>query len=916
MSRVQRVIVAFLFVFMVQCVGASHNFDYTVSSRSGDLDETIPWCVEMGITSTALKTLQIPAMEKLDNYIEIYQKYFHPNEIVPHQKLVVNIGGNGDSHYTMDEVELFFNNADNVAAVVAWLQELTFQLNALHPDNGRAHYRFRFFNEVNAFNTFSSETLYYALSRFYPLFKEYGPQNSSLVLSLAAGESDKGEFDIDANNYQRYIERFLIAHNASGSDTLPVDGMDLHGGSTYNYWSSAYRKTQRLFVELLPNGEDVFNEMVFWSLETCRTTRGMTSYIWANKINEYHSDWDAVRIIIKTMAHVLNIPQMEFTALEPERPEWELRYGNDLFASMGLFDHGCLVFDKGTKTPIYGSEGLKKFTNYINGYYPDTPHSDIFNTSNVRRYQFKTPDEDDKYRLVVWRDHGNSDLENQVVQVPFTRYSYIYELDLITGNTRILPVWSGKTGNWVSMTLNDNPKLLTPSLENGQLVNRYYAIAHSDVTDIQNFSDGQWTSDLHLCNPTGEILSIEVVAYSENGQTMGIPYETSIPANGMSTLSFADIFPAFNGFVTIDSSNRLLGQIEHRLCHGNLNHGVMTHVSQIGNLEDDFLAETKYMSIDWEVDESTLNTLTLTNLSEDTAVINVITFDETGAQEDALSLSLGDKNQITIPINKNATMYRYGQLLIESPPGIFGKLTRSNSNALWDDVLFDDSHLMTEIELKNAFIPETQSYARIIVSNPWSDSVSGDVIATAKSGEVISTTPVTIAGGETFELSTTDSSVDSICLKLSNQVKVFGRKEEVQASAGATLKLSSENAGSTRSQTGKFLLPYLIHDKTSTNHLTTTLVLENNTKLDVKAHIKIFNHLGDIIESFEQTLPASDVSEISLSDKIPTSVLILEGSVEVNLPDMSGIKIRAVYASFNSTGGSELSMSSSLCEYK
>jgi hypothetical protein len=354
---------------------ATPNWDFLLSiCPEPDFEEHFNWCLDYKITTEAIFNLTIPGNENnehLERYGDLLESYFEPNDRVPHQRLNLGIKsthGQGDATFNWSDIEDYMSDEDNV---IAWLQELSQEVMLIYGGGPMGLYplRFRFFNEVNTFNYFTPEDCYKVLRWFYPLFKEHGPRRATLVISLAGAE-DEGS----SRDYRNYLRRMLAKHLEIydpylPDDNLPFDGIDVHAGTTqYNAWSGVYQNLRSVFQEVLGTnyGNQEFDRMLFWALETTRFPRGLCETVWTRDIFEYGTDWDAARYAIKTITHTLNIPNVEFITLpNRKRPEWNKRYPDGLFQMTGLYDHGCHIFDRGTRTPSYALEPLRWFTNYL-----------------------------------------------------------------------------------------------------------------------------------------------------------------------------------------------------------------------------------------------------------------------------------------------------------------------------------------------------------------------------------------------------------------------------------------------------------------------------------------------------------------------------------------------------------------------
>jgi len=889
---------------------------YTISSAYNDpLSEHIPWCLEHKITTECVRFfITIPVDAHRKKYSERLQLYFQPNDIVPQQRLTLDIeqdGNNEPVEYNRSEIAAFM---EREAEVRAWLDRLRNDIDTIYGSPPNQQFRFRLYNEVNTFKEFYPEDYYFLLDWFYPIFKTHAPEGSELVISLAGAENANSLSD-----YRLYLRRLLYSFYDYESSELPFDGIDVHGGATYDYWSEIYRNMRSIFCEVLPEGEAYFNSMKFWSLETSRAHHGVSSIVWSARIFEYNSDWDECRQLIKTISHVLNIPNMEFTALYRQRPEWFTRYGDGLFGMTGLEDHGCHTFDKGTGTPIYGSDLLRQFTNYLSGYYPDTDVDHVFSTSNVRRYQFQT--QTANYRLVVWRDYGNQDLIDQIIYVPFRPQTDVKLLDLITGVIETRTVHDGLFGAHIQdVTLNDNPMLITPTLNTEDYAGINVATdIRSGVTDVTGFDSGTWSSILHLSNPMGDSQFVEINALQSDGVIAGPPYETEIPSFGSLHIDLSTLFDPFEGYLVVHSSDRMIGRIEHRLETASDTRGLIRPTECLYNMEEPSGA-VKYLTSDWEVSPELNNYLTLVNLNGETASVSINRYDETGTLVNHEDQILNAGSRIMQPVAPGVSQYRYGMLAVDTVPGVTGSLTRyagGSGETFWQaSPLQDDSRMVSEIEMRACTIDDAQAYTRIIVINPWPDPVTGMITEKDRDGGIVSEYPVTLSGAETFELNLSSNDVKTVVFKMDNNVRVLGRREDVITDAGGSTVTasSSKTVASDRETAGRLVLPWFTYEGTDTEQSTTNIRINNENESSLKFTVVLLDSAGGIITEHAGTLEARSIHALDIADIVPETIDQATGSLEIRVSRIGGISAEADYIIDSSGQNSPITMTGSFEE--
>lgn len=895
---------------------ASPDYNFTISSGYNDpLAEHIQWCLDHRTTSECTRfTVSIPIEAQRKKYIGNLQTYFEPYELVPHQQLVLAIEDDGVAEtvtFNRNEINKFILRQDDV---IAWLDELRDDVDSIYPTTIDRQLRFRLFNEVNTFELFYPEDYYYLLNWFYPIFKDHAPEGSQLVISLSGAE-----FAGTSKDYRLYLRRLLAEFENYESDTLPFDGIDVHGGASYDYWSKIYSNMRTIFIEELPDGETHFNTMTFWSLETSQAHHGISSIILNDVIYEYNSDWDACRDVIKTVSHVLNIPNMQFTTLYRGRGEWFHRLGDGIFDMMGFEDHGCHPFDKGTGTPIYGSEMFRQFTFYLSGYYPDTDPDHVFSTSNVRRYQFQT--QTGKYRLVVWRDHGNVDLINQTIHVPFRANTEVQVLDLITGIVEAHTVYDGVFGTTIqNVTLNDNPKLITPTLNAEEFTGRNIAEdIRSNVTDVSGFESGTWTSILHVFNPTGDEQFVEINAFQSDGTSAGPPYEAAIPSFGSLHLDVITLFDSFEGYVTVDSSDRLIGRVEHRLETVAGIRALMSSM-EFARAAEEAPGTVKHLTSDWEVSPELNNYLTLVNLNDETASVSINRYDEAGNLENHSNEMLNAGSRIIVPIAPGVSQYRYGMLAVDTIPGVTGSLTRyagGSGETLWQvNPLQDDSRMVSEIEMRACTIDDAQAYTRIIVINPWPDPVTGMITEKDGNGAVVSDYPVTLAGAETFELNLSSIDVTTVVFKMDNNVRVLGRCEDVITDAGGSTVTasSSKTVASDRVAAGRLVLPWFTYENTDTEQSTTKIRIKNENESSLKFTAVLLDTSGGTITEYNGTIEARSIQALDIANVMPETIDQATGSLEIRVSRIGGISAEADYIIDSSGQNSPITMTGSFEE--
>ncbi|MCD4653710.1 hypothetical protein K8T06_07210, partial [bacterium] len=520
------------------------------------------------------------------------------------------------------------------------------------------------------------------------------------------------------------------------------------------------------------------------------------------------------------MTHVLNIPNMVFTSIYKERPEWNKRYPDGIFQLEGLFDHGCHIFDKGTKTPTYAVEPIKRFTQYMSGYFPDTPYNKVFSIRNVRSYRFRTPDS--KYRMIVWRDFGRESIEDYTLFVPFTTKKIIHILDLISNIDTPVEIQTSQMGNFITIPrLNTNPLLITPSLNTAELPNLTIApYIRSDVESIDYFTQGRWSSTIHIANPRIGENHVEIIPYNDDGSLSGTPFEHTLSPKGSLHLDLASVYEPFMGYVKITTSEQLPGMIEHHLQTDTDIRGCISSLITLP-ADDSELVSSRFLSTDWEVSDKLLNLITLVNSNDSEATASITVFDETGSELDSNSQVLAPNGQCVIPIENNSQDYRYGVVDINTEIGVLGQITRFSSGFdtdIWQETpLNDDSKMVTELTLKSSTISDADLYSRIVISNPWSEEITGIVTERDADKKIIAEISLSIPGHETHEIVLDSTDVSTIEFKIDNDVRVFGRKEDtlISTNGGSEASSSTGSVKTDMNLSGTMFLPYFDFDNLS-----------------------------------------------------------------------------------------------------
>lgn len=881
---------------------AAPDCDFTISTDYEEpFDEHFAWCIDHHITSEAVPYgFSVPNDKHRKKLIERLQVYFAPNDLVPQQLLELAIK---DHHGTVinerDDIAKFI--ANDGPAVIDWFHTFVAELTQVyHLQINLPKFRCRLYNEVNTFELFEPEDYYYLLTWFYPLFKEHMPPGSTLVISLSGAEGEGSPVD-----YRNYLRRILLEHCRVGApnNPLPFDGIDIHGYNTsYQYWSHHYCQLRSVFAGVFPPSlkEIHFNKLGFWALETARAHHGLSQVAWSSCIFEYNDDWDVSRHGIKAITHVLNIPNMMFTAVQPKkRGEWKIRYQDGVFEMMGLKDHGCHIFDKGTRTPIYGVDSIRTFTRHLSQFYPDTSPTHVFSVDNIRRYQFRS--RDNKYRLIVWRDFGNEDLESQRISVPFGQYDSVNVLDLITGRCEHVPVQTDMTGAYIFTDLNANPRLITPTLNTDETTFRIVSpFVRSGVSDVAMFENGTWNSILHLDNPNSGEEFVEIHAWLANGTQVGSPYEVAIPAMGSLHLDLGSVFDPFDGFIIVSSTGMIVGQVEHHLASTGGYQGVMSRLIPIPEAEADPVAG-RYLTTDWEIDSGLSNLITLINTNDADTGASITVFDETGDQMDTLSRIMSAKSQLTEPVAMDTLGYRYGIVEVETEPGVAGTITRYSSGwpvPVWqEEPLQDDGKMVSELELKASTIADAQAYSRIIISNPWMEDVTGVIQERDAAGVLISETPVTLSGYETTELTLASEAVSSVVFKLDNDIRVFGRREDVivDTNSQTVTAVSSKSSTPDLALAGALVLPYFVYEDVPESQKETVFRIQNDNEFPVTVTISLFDNEGGLLTEQNLNLSARSTDRQSAAGLFPEGTDQASGSVEIRISQIGGITAQADY---------------------
>lgn len=884
-----------LFSMWIGFTNAAHDKFTLSSDYDKPLDEHIDWCMDYKVTTEAVaKELTIP--NNLDKYLNRMTTYFIPNGIVPQQQLGLSIEDlNHNSNFERNEIDAFINNIENVKAVEAWLTGLREGLEAAYAPDPIPRLRFRFYNEINTFETFTPVDYFYILKWFKAKFDQYGPRDATLVISLAGAENSGGRLD-----YLRFLKTFLEQCPTSGE--LPFDGMDLHGyNMSYQYWSEMYQQVRTTFVEVFgpTQGMTYFNRMQFWALETTGIHRGACSTAWSSCIFEYNSDWDAARHVIKTVSHALNIPNMQFITIFKNRGEWNKRRVDGLFNMGGLYDHGCAIFDTGRGTKTYAADPVHRFTNFMWLYYPDTPSNHVFSTANLRNYRFRT--DDGKYRVVVWRDHGNEPMEDATVYVPFGQYNFVLAVDLITNRVSMKTVHQNLTGPYITLDVDSNPILITPNLSIEELPHDETGVLiRSAVSDVTGFTPGNWQSLIHLVNPDSTSCFVEITPFLNDGTIHGTPYEFTLPSRGSIHLDFADIYDPFEGYVTISSSIKLNGFIEHRLRSASEIQGCFSPIIATRS-DDPALAPTRFLTADWEVSDAMMNVVTLLNSGSDPVTASYTVYDESGAYMDFLTETLSPGSQFSTTIIEDPQTYRYGMVEIDTGNSTLGQITRFSDAPecrVWTETpLHESSEMITEIELKASTIPDADLYSRVIVTNPWPDTVTGTVFERDETGTIINQYPVSLGPHETLELVLSSSSVDSLAFKMDNDIRVFGRREdEISHGEG-----ESEIAGLTKSvkeslvMPGSLIIPYFTYVSSTEDPQFTMLRFHNENTTASKITVSIYDTSGNCVSQTPVDINPESILKIHISELLPPDILNLQGSVILDIPQIGGISAFADY---------------------
>jgi hypothetical protein len=903
-------IVTVLIILSCSLPITAYDFNFLISSDYDDpLDEHIQWCLDFKSTTEArAKIMAIPVLTHLtgdgNGYLDRLADYFEPNDLVPHQRLQLNITAqeneDKDTAFTWNDIYNFIET--NEEPVKSWLNDLTFGVSSIYGPSYEHPLRFRLYNEVNTFNTFTPRDYYRLLDWFYPIFKAHAPRSAILVISLSGSEAEGTDVD-----YRTFLRHMISTHLEyySPDDPLPFDGMDLHGYHTsYQYWSGMYQNVNAVFQEMLgvQNGSLEFSRMKFWALETTGFPRGICETVWSQCIFEYNSDWDAARHWIRTITHVLNLPNMQFITLPSKiRPEWNKRYPDGMFQMAGMYDHGCHIFDKGTHTPSYAVEPLRKFSNYLWKYNPDTSLNHVLSTSNVRRYQFKTPN--NKYRLIVWRDHGNRPLEMTVIPVPFEGLDFVWLMDFVSGNETVIPVGVSQLGRYVEITLTENPLMITPTKNFGELLNRI-ACPHirSGVTDAIFFDEGNWQSTLYLFNPEYADQFIEVQACDKDGTQVGSPYENMIPAHGALHLNLESVFDPFEGFITVLSSGHVIGQVEHQLHSQNTSRGVVSAMASLPLPDPDMQEDTtKYLLSDWETSSTLMNLITLANLNDTESSASVTVFDETGLLIEESTQILAPNSHVAIQIAGNETDYRFGIVDIDTVPGIIGQITRystASDNSFWyESALLDDNQLITELELKDNVINDALAYSRVVVVNPWSVPVSGIIREFNSENQLLAESPVSMNAYDTLELVLNAPVISVIHFKLDNEVRVFARREDIitDSDCETVTSVSSRSVKPDYEQAGTLILPYFIHDTTPGNYRRTVTRIRNDNAFGTIATVTLYDTMGGFINC--QTIAAApeSITTVQISDLIPEDMPMADGGITIAISQVGGVSAEADY---------------------
>jgi hypothetical protein len=193
-------------------------------------------------------------------------------------------------------------------------------------------------------------------------------------------------------------------------------------------------------------------------------------------------------------------------------------------------------------------------------------------------------------------------------------------------------VFSSLFGKYITISLDENPVIITPTKNLWPLFNRIVSPhIRSDVTNTAFPDDGIWQSTVHLFNPDFGDQFIEIHAYDSNGIQVGSPYESMIPAHGAMHLPLGSVYPPFEGSLTVLSSGHIIGQVNHVYQDQDETGGVVSSLTSLPFPEEDaFESDSRYMASDWEVSPVLRNWLSLANIRDSESSAWVTIYDESG----------------------------------------------------------------------------------------------------------------------------------------------------------------------------------------------------------------------------------------------------------------------------------------------
>lgn len=873
------------------CLASSEDRFTLTSEYSAPLDKHIDWCMDFGVTTSTMKLqLQIPSDSSLNKHLNRLETFLYPNNLVPQiwLKFLIPDPDNSNS-FNMDDFNAFRNTQEG--AVITWLNSLTSGLEQIYGSNSIPAFRFRMFNELNVFKQCTAEVYYEVLDWFYPLLQSHGPPGATLVISLAGSESPAGPFLTEFLSYHR-VQKPL-------GSPLPFDGMDIHGYNTdYQHWSHIYQDTRSLYLEIFPEnqiGENYFKNLQFWALESIGINHGMSSYVFKSCACEYNSDWDTTRHNIKTITHILNIPNMQFTCLQQERGEWDKRIPDGFFQMGGIYDHGCHIFDKGTKTPIYGERSIREFTRYINGYHPDTPYNKVFSTTDIRLYRFRH--EDSKSRIIGWRDHANRPSQ-QTLPVPFDNYDSVYVVDLISLRHELVDVQTSGMGAFITIDLGDNPVLITPSLNTTPFDYRKIApIVQSGVDNDDLIENADTVATLHLSNPGLSDVYVEIKAMRTDGSTVGSPFETMVPARGSKHINLKSIFEPFNGSVEVMSSELVTSYLEQNLIQGSLIHGSM-YPLQLVNSETEGLSPSRFLTTDWETTNDQINRVVLVNTTEAQETVSITEFDEIGDELKSTSTTLNPGDQFSGRIGDDNSLVRYGMLELVTGPGVIGQISQYNTvtNAWIDFPLQDDTSMVDEIKMKTNTIENADIFSRVIVSNPWPETITGTITEKNSEGIISASFNVSLSGHETLEVILNSDTVSSLEVKMDNDVRVFGRREDTVIHTDTSVESTSVKSVKTDLlRPGVLVFPYFVRDSNEQTRSETTILITNDNTYDVQTYLILYSDRGEKVGAADLSINSTSTQKIYVSDLLSSASQYADGNIRIEISQVGGVSAKAVF---------------------